>query len=904
MNKRGKVAPSNPSPNSFMQQSERKSSRTRSPRGRSPSGRTSRWPCKDYFRGTCNNSFCEKWHPPECLFYKTKSGCRFGEKCSFAHRQVDEQPTKRSKKNDDKSAVAMLKKGNWQEREPVTDECHDRPGKPGKKDDKKLGQNSSKCQSSDARQLGCVFQDMTPPKSVLRKGTDMPKPIQRVKFTKAIARHTKIRDQNPSLGYICPGEPHERSPNAPKFEDRSQEETEWQEQGAREAAWKLAKNVLKLKEHQRATFFSPSKNRCLPASTLKPEEREFVVDSGASMQMISKKDLSDAEMDTLTKSCSPTIVITANGEVQTHEEAIVYVKELDIFLTMKVLDNTPAVLSLGKLCDENGYSYEWINGQKPHLIKDGIRIICNTENFVPIVVPGLSSSSSASSSTSRTPMKQESHSSSSSSSSSSSPTVGEIPVREREDAPNSDISPVPVSELVDDRSGKPEQIQANKIPKQNKKETTIERGNPCDSEIPEWLQEFRENLVDDEIPLQGGSHASSSHEVSLEPTTKRRGDLGKHNVHTHFPKDRNCEICKRTKITRAPCRRRNGEAVPRAANFGDLITADHKVLSDNCESRNNHRYAVVVQDLATQWIQAYPCKNKTSQETQRSLQKFLEPERKPKVIYTDTSLEFGKVCEDLSWNHCTSTPHRSETNGIAERAVRRVKEGTSAVLLQSGLNESWWADSMECYTYLRNVTDLLSDGKTPYERRFGQPFKGPIIPFGSLVEYHPITAKDQSRIHQFGKKVLPGLFLGYALYAGGIWKGDVLVADLEELETMDASEIYCERLNAKEETFPKEKGEFIFPIADGRIKHLGGDQDLRTSTLIRDHPIRGEGYADFLGESEGSLPQPHDSLPDAGEAINDFWSMSGSFVYRHHVEPRVKLYSPREESFPIPLQYN
>ena len=284
-----------------------------------------------------------------------------------------------------------------------------------------------------------------------------------------------------------------------------------------------------------------------------------------------------------------------------------YVKELDIFLTMKVLENTPAVLSLGKLRDENGYTYEWINGQKPHLIENGIRIICNTENFVPIVVPGLSSSSSGSSSTSRTPMKQESHSSSSSSSSPSSPTVGEIPVREREDAINSDISPVPVSNSVDDRSGQPDETQANKNPKPIKKETTIERGNPLcseDSEIPESLQEFRENLVDDEIPLQGGSHASSSHEVSLEPTTKRREDLGKHNVHTHLPKDRNCEICKRTKITRAPCRRRKGEAVPRANNFGDLITADHKVLSDNCESRNNHRYAVVVQDLATQWIQA------------------------------------------------------------------------------------------------------------------------------------------------------------------------------------------------------------------------------------------------------------------------------------------------------------
>ena len=80
------------------------------------------------------------------------------------------------------------------------------------------------------------------------------------------------------------------------------------------------------------------------------------------MHMISKKDLSEAEMDTLTKSCSPTIVITANGEVQTQEEAIVYVKELDMFLTMKVFENTPAILSLGKLCDEHGYSYEWING--------------------------------------------------------------------------------------------------------------------------------------------------------------------------------------------------------------------------------------------------------------------------------------------------------------------------------------------------------------------------------------------------------------------------------------------------------------------------------------------------------------------------------------------------------------
>ena len=95
----------------------------------------------------------------------------------------------------------------------------------------------------------------------------------------------------------------------------------------------------------------------------------------------------------------------------------------------------------------------------------------------------------------------------------------------------------------------------------------------------------------------------------------------------------------------------------------------------------------------------------------------------------------------------------------------------------------------------------------------------------------------------------------------------------------------------------------IINFSNGRINTPGGDQELRTSTLVRPRPSRGEGHIDFLGESEGSFPQTHDSLPDAGEALNDFWSMSGSFIYRHHVEPRVALYSPREESFPFPLKY-
>ena len=420
---------------------------------------------------------------------------------------------------------------------------------------------------------------------------------------------------------FCPGEPHQRSPNASKFEDRSQEETEWQEQGAREAAWKLAKSVLEIEEQERATFFSPSENWCLPASNFEPGEREFVVDSGASMHLISKKDLSDAEMDTLTKSCSPTIVITANGEVQTHEEATVYVKELENSGLWK------SSKTRQQYCRSESFAMKTdilMNGSmvKNHIsLKTGLGFYATRRTSFLLWFPACQVCLMDLSSTSRTPLRQESHCSSSSSSSSSSPTVSGIQTRERGDQTESDISSVHVSTTVDDRSGRPDNDQANKNPKPNKKETTIERGRLVKFWNPGVAASIQGKFGGWWIPAHGDSHTSSSHEASLEPIFKTRDNLGKHSVYTHPLKTEIARSGKGPKFTRAPCRRRNSGAVPRAEIFGDLITAYHKVLSDNCESRNNHRYAVVVQDLATQWIQAYPCKTKTSQQNLEKLAK-------------------------------------------------------------------------------------------------------------------------------------------------------------------------------------------------------------------------------------------------------------------------------------------
>ena len=108
------------------------------------------------------------------------------------------------------------------------------------------------------------------------------------------------------------------------------------------------------------------------------------------MHMVSKKDIKKNELETVRISKNPTTVVAANGEVLTKEEATVYVRELDLFVTVRLLEETPAVLSLGKLCEELGFSHHWNSGQKPHLIENGRKMECNTANHVPFTVPGLS----------------------------------------------------------------------------------------------------------------------------------------------------------------------------------------------------------------------------------------------------------------------------------------------------------------------------------------------------------------------------------------------------------------------------------------------------------------------------------------------------------------------------------
>ena len=149
--------------------------------------------------------------------------------------------------------------------------------------------------------------------------------------------------------------------------------------------------------------------------------------------------------------------------------------------------------------------------------------------------------------------------------------------------------------------------------------------------------------------------------------------------YAHFPKDRNCDSCLRTKITRAPHRGRTGEAAPRAEKIGDLVTADHKVFDEEGESRNNHRCAVVVQDLATRWIQAHPCKTKDfSGDGKEFTKNFLSRHRSQKSFIRTTRWNLGKhVRFVMESPHFNTSSIRDEWHRRESRSTSK-KEGTSA----------------------------------------------------------------------------------------------------------------------------------------------------------------------------------------------------------------------------------
>ena len=268
------------------------------------------------------------------------------------------------------------------------------------------------------------------------------------------------------------------------------------------------------------TFFSPSLDWCLPSpSEIKPEERKFVVDSSASMHMLRNKDSNPTELEAVRVSRLPTTVIVANGSIETNEEATLCVRDVDLFVKLQLFVDTPPVLSLGKLCEDHRYSDEWVEGQKLNLLKKALQ-------------HGQLCSQCGSSSIERSFQFQC------------------------------------VTSTTRHSPGKPAKKRSNTG--RTSAGTKLSTDNPL-QDLPKWLEEFTEHLVDAENSTSGSETVVGSEPRC--PLPLPTGGSGQHNLFTHVPKDPICAVCKRATITRAPCRKRSNNHIHCAEKLLDQINS-------------------------------------------------------------------------------------------------------------------------------------------------------------------------------------------------------------------------------------------------------------------------------------------------------------------------------------------
>ena len=500
--------------------------------------------------------------------------------------------------------------------------------------------------------------------------------------------------------------------------------------------------------------------------------REYCIDSGSSYHCIDLNTLSAEERALMRRLPTPITMQTGSGRVKAKYTAMCKILNLNSMVKCCVIPNCPAVLSLGRLCRRNGFSFYWPAGRHslPVIIheEDGIRVECDIENDTPTLIP-------------------------------------------KKDASRKRIDPEDRSKDVYSGNSETRDRDLDWIDEENGTDTKADPlaydplPEPYDPEL-DWVDEataFANALKESEkcdecgdgeitLPLPGISNATSeeahnSGQTAEEPEEKgdSEDDSEKpikqkakkkkleslicqpcapppEHFYNNFPKHPGCPVCIAVKTKNSQHRKRNAKApeggadVPKAEKFGELITADH-----GDAGRKGQTVSLVVQDRHGVWLQQFASKTKSTKDTKMGLQRFMGPKAQPQHVYTDGSKEFHKAFDELEWPADVSKPYIPQSNGVAERAVNRMTEGASCALEQSGLETEWWPEAADCFCFLFNIHEAMADGFTPYESRFLRKFKGPKIPFGAEVDYKPTRPNDIARLSKFGKKMLTGIMIGY-----------------------------------------------------------------------------------------------------------------------------------------------
>ena len=505
-----------------------------------------------------------------------------------------------------------------------------------------------------------------------------------------------------------------------------------------------------------------SKNLMCISLPVQAKDRRFILDSGSGHDLISAR---KAERMNLKKRvCDPIMFHTANGSTATQTEAEIDSGTFDVISQAYVLDDTPSVMSLGKRCMEEGYSFVWPSGKMPFMItKNGERIGLTIHDNIPYIDLGtyectpyechqtskihdllerfqesidtFDDLDEIGRTSRRVYLDGESGFEVSNDSQDDSQRVKKLKVKKKRKAGNRRRKMAsPGEEVPSDDEGYAPGTPYDGPP--GGEETDLEdEGHGAPEEVADGDED------DIEIDVVEGESR-----VAKRGTLKREANSLNHKL-THRYKNPYCDSCIRAKMKHFKTRR--GSYKRELKKFGDLITFDavdtSKVHDDVLVLEKE---VLVVRDCFTGIIGAYPSDRMTKDDVVRAVKQFIGA-KKVRQAYSDHAPQFIEAMSEMKIPIDHSLPGRPQTNSIAERTNQFILTATSTRLLEAGLPPCFWRTAILCVCHLLNV-EPNDDELSAWCKLHGTDFAGKLIPYGARVNYKPPKIREAGQLHKFG----------------------------------------------------------------------------------------------------------------------------------------------------------
>ena len=548
--------------------------------------------------------------------------------------------------------------------------------------------------------------------------------------------------------------------------------------------------------------------------------QEFLLDTGAGRNLISYKSMPDCFKEHVAEAPEKVQFATGGG-IRPSAKALNLEGQLSGNNTFYALKDCPHALSVGIQVEQHRRPFIWFPGQLPYLIKadrakdvvhhvpESAKIYASrVDENVPILSESVCVAMPAStggSSGSKDPISSE--------------------------APRPLPDPIPVESEAPRTPAHPSDLPRSDKPLELAREILPHFGDEVD-------EVFKSEGIVRELgdePIDSDDEESNPWVPSLREKLQKEAKSSKHAL-THFPKNRYCEVCRRSKMLAKFHRKRGLEVDPDEIpplHFGHKLRVDHIVLGrDLAKGSEGEQACLVCYDEYSGCFGAYPQTKRDTDANVHSLQKFGGTKAHGKalcVVKSDTAVELTDAVKYLGWLPDPSVPNDEVHNAKLERGIRSIKEGVRAILLKSGLQHEFWPRAIEYFCTAHSFSNQAvihpndseevktkKSTETCYEAASGEVFSGLKLPFGCLVYYKPPKHRE---LAVFEPRTLPGIFVGWRVDAGYVHKGIHLVLDYESLRTNAKGcgrpiQVY------QSELVDPNDGNWVFPLYEANMSKL------------------------------------------------------------------------------------